>query len=203
MSATRSRIPAFARWSALPVGLVVSAALVWQASYAAFTATTSTPTNNWSTGSVTLTDNDSGAALFTATNLGGGTTGSRCITVTYGGSVVPANVRLYGAAFTQTNSVATFINMQVQEVSAGYTNNAPNANGVGTCTATSTAALFSNTMANFSTSHSNYGNGLGTWAPAATNETRHYRIVYTVDPSITNTQQNSNAQLAFTWEATA
>ena len=196
MSATRSRIPAFARWSALPVGLIVSAALVWQASYAAFTAQTTNPTNNWTTGNVALTDDDSNTAMFNATALKGNSTGSRCITVTYNGSLTAA-VKLFGTGFTQQNSVGTYIDIQVQEGSGGT-------NGATECTGfTQSASLYTGTLANFATAHTNSSNGLSSWAPTAAAQSRVFRITYTVNNSITNTQMNSNAQIGLTWEATA
>lgn len=199
MSATRSRIPAFARWSAIPVGLVVSAALVWQGSYAAFTAQTTNPTNNWTTGSVIISDDDTATAMFNATLLKSGSTGEKCIVVTYGGSLT-SSVKLFGTSFTQQNIVADYIDITVQQ-------------GTGTATFAGTCSTFTQdagatnsytgTLANFATTHTNSANGFGTWAPTAATETRVYKITYTINNSITNTQQASNAQLGFTWEATA
>ena len=62
---------------AVPLGLLGSGALVWQASYAAFTAQTTSPGNSWSTGSVALTDDDAGAAMFSRTGLAPGSSGER------------------------------------------------------------------------------------------------------------------------------
>ena len=73
--------------AAVPAAFLLSGALVWEASYAAFTDTTSNDNNSWTAGSVTITDNDGGSALFTASGLVPGTTGARCITVTYSGTV--------------------------------------------------------------------------------------------------------------------
>jgi hypothetical protein len=53
----------------------VSAAAVGIGSQAAFTG------NSWSTGTVTLRDNDTAKTLFSATNIAPGYTQSRCITV--------------------------------------------------------------------------------------------------------------------------
>src|SRR5665647_332083 len=52
------------------VAVAASAALVWQASYSAFSATTANPNNTWAAGSVVLSDDDSSdTAMFTATLL--------------------------------------------------------------------------------------------------------------------------------------
>ncbi|GAB7193471.1 hypothetical protein NUM3379_41810 [Kineococcus sp. NUM-3379] len=75
--------------AALPIGMVLSGAMVWQASSAAFTATTAAPNSTWATGSVALTNSQSTANV--AMNLSDMVPGkiySRCVRVNYGGSVV-------------------------------------------------------------------------------------------------------------------
>src|SRR5690242_19019377 len=74
-------------------GVAASAALVWHASYSAFSATTANPSNTWSAGSVVLSDDDSGAAMFSAAELSPGVGRQDCIAVTSAGSL-PATVRL-------------------------------------------------------------------------------------------------------------
>ena len=74
------------------VGVIGSSAMVWQASNAAFTATTNDGVNSFAAGTVALSDNDLGTALFSATNLKPGSTGQACIRVTYSGTLA-AGVR--------------------------------------------------------------------------------------------------------------
>lgn len=57
------------RSGAAPGALVVSSALVFTASQAAFTATTANGPNTWSAGTVAISDDDAGSAMFTATAL--------------------------------------------------------------------------------------------------------------------------------------
>jgi hypothetical protein len=76
------RIAVVAKWSSVPAALVLSSALVWHASYSAFSATADNPTSNWAAGTVALADDDSSTALFSATNLKPGSTGTKCIVVT-------------------------------------------------------------------------------------------------------------------------
>jgi hypothetical protein len=84
----------------VPVGLVLSAAVVWQSTAAAFTASTDNAGNSWQTGSVVLADSSGGAtgtALFDAASNGALkplANNSRCIRVDYTGSL-PADVKLY------------------------------------------------------------------------------------------------------------
>src|SRR3954454_11170900 len=92
----------------VPVAIAASSLLVWQSSYAAFSAKTSNPSNDWSAGTVTLSDSQggpgSGTALWSsASALKPGSTGTKCIQVTYAGNLA-AKVRMYvgGGGLTGT-----------------------------------------------------------------------------------------------------
>ena len=96
-SHTRARRNRTRKWVALaagPLAILVAGGLVWQSSNAAFTATTRNSGNSWSSGQVTLTDDDRGVAGFTVENLVPGQTGQKCIVVT-SGSNVAGEVRAY------------------------------------------------------------------------------------------------------------
>src|SRR4051812_33817710 len=98
--ARRSRLSAWMRQrqNAL-IGLVavgVSGALVLSATNAAFTATTTNPGNAFAAGTVALSDDDAGNALFTLSNLKPGDSTTQCITVTYTGTL-GAQLRMYAA----------------------------------------------------------------------------------------------------------
>jgi hypothetical protein len=176
----------------IPVALVASGAMVWQASYSAFTGKDTTPTNNWSAGTVALTDDSAGAAMFTATNLKPGSTAAKCIAVTSTGSLASA-VRLYGASYTTTNALSSNITLAIDEGTGGTF--------AGGCAGFTGTSIFSGTMATFSAKTS-YAAGVGTWAPTGTaNETKVYRITYTVSASTPDTAQGGTAAIAFTWEA--
>jgi hypothetical protein len=94
MFTARTRARRIATISAAPVAVLVAGLLIWQSSNAAFTARTQSVGNNWATGSVSLTDDDLGAAAFSVQGVVPGQTGSRCITVTSTSSV-PGVVKLY------------------------------------------------------------------------------------------------------------
>ena len=100
--------------AAIPMAVLASGGMVWQSSYSAFSATTASPTNNWSAGTVALSDDDSNTAMFTATNLKPGATGTKCIAVTSTGSLA-STVKLYGTAYATTNALAANINLKVEE----------------------------------------------------------------------------------------
>lgn len=65
------------------------------ASWSAFSATTENPANEFETGTVVIGDNDSDVAMFDLQGLAGDDTHSRCIKVSYTGTM-PAEVSLYG-----------------------------------------------------------------------------------------------------------
>lgn len=80
--------------SVAPIAILAAGLMVWQGSNAAFSSTTRNPGNSWSTGSVALTDDDSGTAAVQVANLTPGQTGSKCIVVTASSSV-SGQVRAY------------------------------------------------------------------------------------------------------------
>ena len=87
------RLARAAKFAVIPAALAVSGLLVAQSSYSAFSARTHNPGNSWASGSVALTDDDNGVAMFDVTNLKPGDSGSKCLTVTSNGSL-PSDVRL-------------------------------------------------------------------------------------------------------------
>ncbi|HEY8301850.1 MAG TPA: hypothetical protein VIG48_08120 [Jatrophihabitans sp.] len=181
-------------------GLVASGVLVWHASYSAFSATTTNPTDNWAAGSVALTDDDSGSALFTVANMKPGATGTKCIVVTSNASLA-STVKLYATAgsFAQTKTLADNISLTVTQGASTGANCAGFAADTG-ATNTTTGSLTA-----FSTSFTAFSSGFGTWAPAAGNGVQKtYQITYTLNnagtQAATDAMQGGTAQIGFTWE---
>lgn len=109
--------------AAAPVAIVLAGAMVWQASNAAFTATTRNSGNSWATGQVALTDDDKGAAAFTVENLVPGQTGTKCIVVT-SNSTVPGEVRSYVQNLaTSAAGLEDHITLTVERGTGGSFNN--------------------------------------------------------------------------------
>lgn len=180
--------------ASIPVAVVASGAMVWHASYSAFSATTTNPTSNWSAGTVALTDDDSNSALFNASNLKPGSTGSKCIAVTSSGSLASA-VKLYGTSYATTNALATFVTVTVDEGTGGTF-------GGGCAGFTSSSQIYNGTLAAFGTGKTSYATGVGSWAPTGTaNETKVYKFSYTLSSSAPDSAQGGTAALGFTWEA--
>lgn len=187
MTSTLFSAAGWLRWAAAPLALVGSSLLVWQASTAAFSATTDNGANNWTAGTVALSDNDSGTAMFTATGLKPADSGTRCITVTYNGSLAAA-VKLHATA---SGTLGSHLTLTVEQGSG----NAPAA-----CTGfVSESTIYSGTVAGLASTASTFGTGVGSFAPTAAGQTKSYRFVYTVQDN--QAAQGTTASATFTWEA--
>ncbi len=177
------------------VGLAVAVALVWQSSYAAFSSTTDNGLNEWRAGSVTITDNDAGFAMFNLTNDGAlkpGSTGERCIEVTKSGTLA-STVKLYGSGLTTTNGLASALNLTIEQGTGSVTG--------GSCTNFSEvgADVYNGTLASFT--FSNFATGRGDWAPAAGSQTRTFKFTYSLPSNADNNVQGGTAAVTFVWEA--
>jgi hypothetical protein len=184
--------------AALAVGFLISAAVIWQSSRAAFFGTTWNGGNQWSAGTVSLTDNDSNGALFNASGLKPTDTGSACIKVTYGGSL-DANVKLYVKAGDLTGTgLGPYVNLKIEEGDG----NVPFGNA---CTNfTNASTLYDGTIAaavtGFTVAHTDFGSGVGSFAPTGgSSATKAYRFTWTLQDD--NAAQGLNCTVKFTWEA--
>src|SRR4051794_7433110 len=171
--------------------LVLTAGLVWQSAYAAFTESTPAYTLTWSTGTVAIADDDAGAGLLSASGLRPGATQTRCITVTSTGSA-PALIRLYGTGRTATRSLPTFLTLVV---SAGTGGSAAGCVGF-----VPSSTVYRGSLAAFPP---NYASGVGSWITAGNTagETTNYQITYSLAASAPASAQGGTAAVAFTWEA--
>lgn len=175
---------------AVPAGLVISGLLVWQSSEAAFTAETRNPGNSFAAGTVAISDDDTGTALFSVSGLKPGSTGTNCIALQYSGSL-PATVRLYVAPGDATGTgLATYLSFTIEEGTGG---------GFGSCGGFSGSAVYSGTLANLASTATNAATGVGAWTPPGPG-TRIYRFTYTLADN--NAAAGLTAQVSFTWQAT-
>jgi hypothetical protein len=196
-TARQRRAHRLAHLLAVPTAILLSGATIGTASFAAFSSTTASPTSNWEAGTVALTDDDSATALFTATDLEPGSTGTRCIAVTSSGSLA-SDVRLYGTAAATTNALSSHITLTVTQGTGGSF-----AGGcAGFTPLVSGSSVYAGSLADFGTTATDFATGLGTWAPAGgAPETRVFQFVYTLDAAAPNSTQGGTAALGFTWEA--
>lgn len=187
------------RFAGIVAGLVLVSGIVLQVSSAAFTGSTENTGNSWDAGTVTLTDDDAGSALFTATNQKPGDTATDCIEVTYGGSITPsAAVDLY-AAVTESfdasgNGLGDDLDVVVELGAAGAS-----------CTLFGTGTgIYNGTLAAFNTSASALSTG---WTPVVGGLTpdtmRPFRFTVTLGDDTANDAQGDGADADFTWSATS
>jgi hypothetical protein len=181
--------------------LALVSMLVMRTSQAAFVATTANEGNSFSAGGVELTD-DGASAMFTATAMAPGQTVTRCITVTYAGSIPdPGPVRLYGGGFVQepgpstgSQGIAGYLNLPVEEGGGG---------SYATCAGfTPSATIVSGTtLAGFNAARTGYATGAGQWDPSSTPSSRTYRFSLQLDPATPGSEQEAGVSGAvFAWE---
>jgi len=174
---------------ALAVGLVTAFTL--GTSMAAFSDTTDNTGNTFSAGTVVLTDNDSGTAMFSASGLKPGDSNVGCIEVTYSGSI-DANVRLYGAV-SAGDGLEAYLDLTIER-------------GDGTCVSfgSSTAVWTNGTdgdLGVFMGSETDFASGSDNWAVTggAPDDVVPYR--FTVGQQDDNAAQGLTATVSFTFEA--
>jgi hypothetical protein len=188
--------PGRRRWLialSVSLGLVLGTGLVWPSSQAALTAQTSNRGNGFNVGSVTLTDDDSGTAMFAVTGLQPGATGQKCVAVTYAGSI-DASIKAFVAPGDLTGTgLGPYLNLTIEEGTGG---------SFGSCTGfTPATSDFSGTLAGFAGGSTSSANGVGTFTPTGgSGATTVYRFAYTV--ADTNAAQGRTATVRFSWEAT-
>lgn len=176
------------RLTAVAASLLMLTVLIVTNSRAAFSDTTNSSTNTFATGSVVITDDDAGSSMFTASGMTPGTPEIECITLTYSGTLTPANVRMYG---TSSGTLAGYLNTTIEIGTGGSFGNC------GVFTPTST--IYSGTLSNFSSTHVNWATGLATFTAAANPTSQTLR--FTVDVQNNPAAQGQSASADFTWEA--
>lgn len=202
----------------VPLAVLASGAMVYQASNAAFTARTETGANNWAAGTVDITNSASGV-VFNASNLtpSFADKGTRCIDVTYGGSLAAA-VKLYvksgsyantnngGGAVGDGNFLGSYLRVTVEE-------------GDDDCAGTpnwtflvGTDATTGATLNAFQTANTQWSNGVSSWTPAGgSNALRAYRVSWWLPDlgeanapatqAILDALQGDTTTAVLTWEA--
>lgn len=187
----------------VPAAIVLTGALVTGAS-ASFSGVTNNGPQQWSAGTVALTNNHA-AALFSTTNITPGYTETHCITVT-STATVPTQLKMYTSAVSSTGPVgapllSSHLTVQVMEGSGGTNTDGPTGGCTGFVPAAgqSTAPTFNGTLATFAT-NSSYANGVGNFVLPA-GGSRQYQITVALPNSTPNTLQGTTAGATFIWEA--
>lgn len=168
--------------------------------FSAFTSTTDNTGNNFTAGTVVLSDNDAGTALYNVSNQKpAGTTTTNCIKVSYTGSL-DSDVKLYNAS--AVNSFGQYVNLTVTQ---GTGNNFNCSDFV----ADGGAPLYNGDTKAFSTAYPSYASGLSTY-PSATptkwtggaSPTVTYRFQVQLQSGTPDSAQGgTTGSHTYTWEA--
>jgi hypothetical protein len=193
----RATAPAF--------GLLAAGLLVWQGSYAAFSATTVDTNNAWATGSLALTNNGGGAvysastsATFGGNNLKPGSTGTTCLTVKSVGTSA-GTLAMYESSLVDS---APSLGAQIQlTVTEGVPATDVLANCVGFPVAGVTTVATNQPLSTFPTT---FATATGTTAVATGTVLEAYKVVWTFVSTGTNPGDTAlmgkTATAGFTWE---
>lgn len=183
--------------SALVIGVLGSVAALGV--FGLFTATTQNAGNEISSGTVELSDNDAGSALYNVTGVSPGETISRCIKTTYTGSL-PAVVHLYSSS--TPGPLAQYVELTITQGTQA-TATFPSCTGFA---ADATGGIFSGTLQTFEQTRNSYASGVAT-LPAgksswSTAEALVYRFQATLQASAPDSSQGwSSGVHSFLWEA--
>lgn len=182
--------------------VAVGAAVVAVGAYAAFRATVLNPGNSFSAGSVALSDNDAGSALFTAlTSVAPGDSQTNCIRVRFDGTL-DSVVHLYG---TVSGALAPYLTLTVTRGTdptpsfgscSSFTADATNYVGAGS------GVVYNGALSTFPSTYAAgivdpaVAGGTETWTQ---NEAHTYKFALSVGSNTAG--QGQLATAAFTWEA--
>jgi hypothetical protein len=183
---------------AVPVAIVAAAALVWTASYSAFTDETRNSGNSWAAGAVALTDDDGGSARFTVTGMVPGDTQTKCIEVTANSSV-PGLVKMYNVNPVNTGSgIADYVMIKVEQGTPGT---------FASCsTFAGSTIVDTQSLSDMNSTYSSWASAAGSWATTGTSgETQSYRFTWTFDTTglteaEVNALQGTHTGVDFEWE---
>lgn len=185
MTVTRVRL------SAALIAVFAAFLMAFQATSAAFSSQTSNAGNTFAAGTVELTDNDGGFALFEVTEMIPGQTEVGCIEVTYSGSL-DSEVRVFGAA-TGGDGLEAFLDLTIER-------------GDGDCTTFGNAtAVWTNgtdgDLGAFVGAATDFATGVDAWQPTGGEpaDTVPYRITVTLQDD--NDAQGLSTAITFNWEA--
>jgi hypothetical protein len=167
--------------------------------FGAFSSTTTNAGNTITAGTVAIADNDAGAAMYSIANAKPGESVSKCIKVTYTGSL-DADVHIYTTS--TIGSLGQYVDLTITPGTQA-TSTFPGCTGF---TPDSGGALYTGTLQNFGSTKNNYANGVvdnpGSGSKWATNESVVYQVTATLQSSAPDAAQGlTTGAHTFTWEA--
>ena len=180
----RTLLASTARLTAIATALLLLTLLIVTRSNAAFSDVTDNPSNSFSTGSVAISDDAGGTAMFSTSGMTPGNPVVNCISLTYSGST-PASIRMYGASI---GDLAQYLDVTVDVGSGGQ---------FGNCTGfVASSTIFDDALTNLPSA---WATGVPTFTAATSPTVRTVRI--TVEVQNLPAAQNKSATATFTWEA--
>ncbi|MBX6371465.1 MAG: hypothetical protein IRZ02_04325 [Acidothermus sp.] len=194
-----------ARALAPAVGLLAAGLLVWQGSYAAFSANTDATNNVWQAGQLVLTNNGGGTtyaatttAVFGGNPIRPGDTGTTCLTVKSTGNL-SGTLKMYLASLADsTPSLGSQILLTVDEAAVSSDVQA-NCTGFPSTGVTNVATNVS--LTSFPTTYTTAGGGV---AIAGGTVLEAYRVTWTFQTTGSNANDNNlqgkSVTAAFRWE---
>ena len=175
----------------------VTGALAAFGTFSAFSDTTSNSGNQFTAGTVTLTNNDAGAAMFNAVTGGtpGATSTDRCIKVAYTGSISAATVKLY-TTDSSSGALAPYVDVTITP--GTYSGTEPAFPSCTNFVPAGGGAIYTGTLDNFRTTKNSWANGVTAVAAAGT----VYKFSYSIPSSAPNSAQGATTGAhSYTWEA--
>jgi predicted ribosomally synthesized peptide with SipW-like signal peptide len=172
-------------------------ALVGLGTYSAFTATTTNSGNSISSGTVSINQHTGATTLYNVTNQKPGDSTTKCVRVTYGGSLTASAVKLYVSSGI-TNG--TQYNLEIDRGSGLTT-----LDGTMSCAGfTQSTVAYNGNLGSLGTSYATGVDGKNAGATWATNDSIDYRFIITQNDDTTpnaHTSALSSGSHTFTWEA--
>jgi hypothetical protein len=167
--------------------------------FGAFSSTTTNAGNTITAGTVAIADNDAGAAMYSLTAAKPGESVSKCIKVTYTGSL-DADVRIYTPS--TIGSLGQYVDLTITPGSQ-TTPSFPSCTGF---VADSGGAIYSGTLQSFGTTKNSYANGVVDYPGAGTKWATGESVVYQVSATLQSSAPDAAQGLTtgahtFTWEA--
>ncbi|HEX6459366.1 MAG TPA: hypothetical protein VF032_10665 [Thermoleophilaceae bacterium] len=180
----------------------VTAGLAAFGVFSAFSSQTSNPGNNFTAGTVNISDNDGDVAAYNVTGGKPAQTQSECVRVVYTGSL-DSDVRLYTPE--TIGALGPYVNLTITPGSQATPN--PNCTGF---TADASGPAYSGTLSAWRTAHHDYASGLAVLPGAsATKWSTNDAVVYKIQATLADDNSangGSGAALttgthSFVWEA--
>jgi Camelysin metallo-endopeptidase len=137
--------------------------------FSAFSSQTMNSGNSFAAGTVNLTDNDSGAAMYSVSNRKPGQQVQQCIALTYSGTL-PADVKLFTTS--TINALGAYVDLTIEKGTA------TGATFPGCGTFTSESTIYTGTLGGFATAKNSYANGVAAFPGSQTQWNQSDILVY-------------------------